>query len=94
KYENKIREHLIDIKPDGSFWLDQQYFNYTSGLTMTSEKVHRLFGESPRSPDEPLTQFHMDIAASIQRVTEDVMMRIAGHVKKESGINNLCMAGG
>ncbi|MCV5633124.1 hypothetical protein OFN23_33765, partial [Escherichia coli] len=50
KYENKIREHLIDIKPDGSFWLDQQYFNYTSGLTMTSEKFHRLFGESPRSP--------------------------------------------
>jgi len=94
KYENKIREHLIDIKPDGSFWLDQQYFNYTSGLTMTSEKFHRLFGESPRSPDEPLTQFHMDIAASIQRVTEDVMMRIAGHVKKESGISNLCMAGG
>lgn len=94
KYEDKIRNHLIDIKPDGSFWLDQSYFNYTSGLKMTSEKFHKLFGEPPRRPEEPLTQFHMDIAASIQRVTEDVMMRIAKHVRKETGMKNLCMAGG
>lgn len=94
KYEDKIRHHLIDIKPDGSFWLDQSYFNYTSGLTMTSEKFDKLFGEPPRRPEEPLTQFHMDIAASIQRVTEDVMMRIAKHVRKETGMKNLCMAGG
>lgn len=94
RFEAKIREHLIDIKPDGSFWLNQQYFNYTSGLTMTSERFHQLFGASPRRPDEPLTQFHMDIAASIQRVTEDVMMRIARYVRDETGLSNLCMAGG
>lgn len=94
RFEAKIREHLIDIKPDGSFWLNQQYFNYTSGLTMTSERFHQLFGASPRRPDEPLTQFHMDIAASIQRVTEDVMMRIARYVRDETGLKNLCMAGG
>ncbi|MER3429990.1 MAG: hypothetical protein C4324_02910 [Blastocatellia bacterium] len=94
RFENAIREKLIDIKPDGSFWLDQNYFNYTSGLTMTSEKFHRLFGRPPRKPEEELTQFHMDVAASIQRVTEDVMMRIAKTVHSETGLKNLCMAGG
>lgn len=94
KYENKIREHLIDVKEDGSFWLDQDYFNYSAGLTMTGPKFHDLFGEPPRDSESKLTQFHMDIAASIQKVTEDVMMRIALHVHRETGMENLCMAGG
>ena len=94
KYEQKIRDHLIDIKPDGSFWLDQEYFNYSAGLTMTGPKFHQLFGEAPRGPESPLTQFHMDIAASIQKVTEDVMMRIVRHVHNETGLDSLCMAGG
>jgi carbamoyltransferase len=94
KYEQLIRDHLIDIKEDGSFWLDQTYFNYAAGLTMTSQKFHDLFGEPPRGEEAKLTQFHMDIAASIQKVTEDVMMRIVTHVQKETGLENLCMAGG
>ncbi|MFL6468417.1 MAG: carbamoyltransferase [Pyrinomonadaceae bacterium] len=94
KYEDLIRDHLIDIKDDGSFWLDQSYFNYSAGLTMTGAKFHALFGEGPRSSESKLTQFHMDIAASIQKVTEDVMMRIVNHVHKETGLENLCMAGG
>ena len=94
KYVNKILDNLIDVKEDGSFWLDQSYFNYCSGLTMTSDKFHRLFGEPPRSPESVLTQFHMDMAASIQKVTEKVMMKIVEHVHKETGMQNLCMAGG
>lgn len=94
KYEDKIREHLIDVKEDGSFWLDQSYFNYSAGLTMTGPKFHSLFGQEPRGSEAKLTQFHMDIAASIQRVTEDVMMRIVRHVHRETGMDNLCMAGG
>lgn len=94
KYENRIRDNLIDIKDDGSFWLDQSYFNYSAGLTMTGPKFHELFGELPRGTESKLTEFHMDIAASIQKVTEDVMMRIVRHVHKETGLENLCMAGG
>jgi carbamoyltransferase len=94
KYADKILDNLIDVKDDGSFWLDQSYFNYCAGLTMTGKKFHELFGEPPRSPESPLTQFHMDIAASIQKVTEDVMTRIVNHVHKETGLENLCMAGG
>jgi carbamoyltransferase len=95
KYESLIREHLIDIKDDGSFWLDQSYFNYCAGLTMTSGKFHSLFGQRPRhAEDAELTKFHMDVAASIQKVTEDVMMRIVRHVHAETGMENLCMAGG
>lgn len=93
-YVSKIVDHLIDIKPDGSFWLDQQYFNYSAGLTMTGSKFHDLFGQPPRKPEDRLTQFHMDVAASIQKVTEDVMMRIVRHVHRETGMKNLCMAGG
>lgn len=94
KYVDKVMK-LIDVKDDGSFWLDQSYFNYSAGLTMTSEKFHTLFGEPPRvAEDALLTQFHMDVAASIQKVTEDVMMRIVRHVHKETGMENLCMAGG
>lgn len=94
KYAQKIYDHLIDVKEDGSFWLDQDYFNYSAGLTMTSPKFHELFGEPPRDSEAKLTQFHMDIAASIQAVTEDVMMRIVNHVHKVTGLDNLCMAGG
>ena len=94
-YEDKIINHLIDIKEDGSFHLDQTYFNYATGLTMTSNKFHNLFGKNPRdSKKEKLTQFHMDVAASIQKVTEDIMIKLAKSLKKEFNISNLCLAGG
>jgi carbamoyltransferase len=94
-YEEKIRNNLIDIKDDGTFHLDQTYFDYATGLTMTNKKFHNLFGKNPRnSENEDLTQFHMDIAASIQKVTEDVMIQLAKSLKKEFKISNLCLAGG
>ena len=94
-YEDKIINNLIDIKDDDTFRLDQNYFNYATGLTMTSCKFHDLFGQSPRdSKNEKLTQFHMDLAASIQKVTEDIMIRLAKSLKKEFNLNNLCLAGG
>ena len=86
---------IIDIKEDGSFRLDQTYFNYATGLTMTNSKFDELFGQKPRDPkSEKLTQFHMDIAASIQKVTEDIMIKLAKSVQKEYGLKNLCLAGG
>lgn len=94
KYADLILKHLIDLKEDGSFWLDQSYFNYCQGLTMTSEKFHKLFGGPPRQPETLLTQREMDLAASIQVVTEEVMLRIARHVYRETGQKNLCLAGG
>jgi len=94
-YEDKIINHLIDIKEDGSFHLDQAYFNYATGLTMTNKKFNNLFGQNPRdSKKEKLTQFHMDIAASIQKVTETIMIKIAKSLKEEFNIPNLCLAGG
>jgi carbamoyltransferase len=94
-YENKIKDNLIDIKEDGSFHLDQSYFNYATGLTMTNKKFSNLFGQNPRiSEEEKLTQFHMDIAASIQKVTEDIMIKMAKSLRKEFNISNLCLAGG
>ena len=93
-YENKIKE-LVDIKEDGTFRLNQDYFNYATGLTMTNSKFDDLFGQKPRDPNnQKLTQFHMDIAASIQKVTEDIMIRLAKSVRKEYNIKNLCLAGG
>ena len=93
-YEDKIKQ-LIDIKEDGTFRLDQKYFNYATGLTMTNNKFDDLFGQKRRNPDnEKLTQFHMDIAASIQKVTEEVMIKLAKSIRKEYGIKNLCLAGG
>ncbi len=93
-YENKIKE-LIDIKEDGSFRLNQKYFNYATGLTMTNENFNNLFGQKPRNPqNEKLTQFHMDIAASIQKVTEQIMIKLAKAIRREYGIKNLCLAGG
>ena len=94
-YEDKIKDNLIDVKEDGSFHLDQTYFNYATGLTMTNKKFSNLFGKSPRdSKKEKLTQFHMDIAASIQKVTEDIMIKLAKSLKEEFNISNLCLAGG
>jgi carbamoyltransferase len=86
---------LLDIKDDGTFRLDQNYFNYATGLTMTNDKFHKLFGQKPRDPKkEKLTQFHMDIASSIQSVTEEIMIKLAKGIRKEYGIKNLCLAGG
>ena len=94
-YEEKIIKNLVDIKEDGSFWLNQDYFNYATGLTMTNNKFAELFGQKARdSKKEKLTQFHMDIAASIQKVTEDIMIKIAKSLKNEFNISNLCLAGG
>ena len=94
-YEDKIINNLIDIKEDGTFHLDQAYFNYATGLTMTNNKFDKLFGQKPRdSKKEKLTQFHMDIAASIQKVTEDIMIKLTKSLKKEFNIPNLCLAGG
>ena len=94
-YEDKIKSNLIDIKEDGSFHLDQSYFNYATGLTMTNKKFDNLFGQKVRdSKNEKLTQFHMDIAASIQKVTEDIMIKLIKSLKKEFNISNLCLAGG
>jgi carbamoyltransferase len=95
KYKNLILEKLIDLKEDGSFHLDQSYFNYTTGLTMTNKKFSDLFGEPVRKPEsDQLTQFHMDIAASVQTVTEEVVLKMTRSLAKEHGIPNLCMAGG
>jgi len=94
-YEDKIINNLIDIKEDGSFHLNQTYFNYATGLTMTNKKFNNLFGQNHRDPKkEKLTQFHMDIAASIQKVTEDIMIKLAKSLKEEFNIPNLCLAGG
>ncbi len=93
-YEDKIKK-LVDIKNDGTFRLDQKFFNYATGLTMTNDNFHNLFGQKPRNPlNEKITQFHMDIAASIQKVTEEIMIKLSRSIRKEFGIKNLCLAGG
>ena len=93
-YESEIKK-LIDIKDDGSFRLNQKYFNYATGLTMTNDRFDKLFGYKPRNPkNEKLTQFHMDLASSIQKITEEIMIKIARSIKKEYGVKNLCLAGG
>jgi carbamoyltransferase len=94
KYADLILDKLMDVKEDGSFWLDQSYFNYTTGLTMTSPKFHKLFGAPPRDPETRLTPREMDLAASVQKVTEEVMLRITRNVARSYGIKNLCLAGG
>ena len=84
KYKQTIKDKLIDIKSDGSFKLNQTYFNYTTGLTMTNENFSNLFGQKPRDPNkEELTNFHMDIAASIQSVTDDIMIKLSISLQKE-----------
>ena len=95
KYKDLILDKLIDLKVDGSFRLDQSYFNYATGLTMVNQKFADLFGEPVRKADtDELTQFHMDIAASIQAVTEEVVLTMTRSLAKEFSIKNLCMAGG
>ena len=93
-YVDKIKK-LIDIKDDGTFRLDQKYFNYATGLTMTNDKFNNLFGSKPRNPqNEKITQFHMDIAASIQKVTEEIIIKLAKSIRNEYKLKNLCLAGG
>jgi carbamoyltransferase len=94
KFAELMLKHLINVKPDGSFRLDMSYFDYCTGLTMTNTKFDKLFGGPPRKSDELLTQRHMDLAASIQAVTEEVVLRLTRSLRKETGIKNLCLAGG
>ena len=94
KYVDLILEHIIDLKEDGSFKLNMEYFNFHRGLTMTSEKFHTLFGAPPREREGTITQREMDLARSIQDVTEEAMLRIARHWVEKTGIRNVCMAGG
>lgn len=94
KYAQLIFDHLIDLKEDGSFRLDQSYFNYCTGLTMTSSRFHDLFGAPPRKQNEPLEQRHMDLAASVQTVTEQVVLHLTRAIRLETGMENLCLAGG
>ena len=93
-FRDLILDNVIDLKADGSFKLDMSYFNYCTGLTMTNEKFDRLFGMPPRPESDPLTQKHMDIAASIQAVLEEAMLRLTGSLAVEHGQRNLCLAGG
>lgn len=94
RYAKLMRDHLIDIKEDGSFALDMSYFNYGTGLTMTSSRFHDLFGGPPRAQESQLTQREMDLAASVQAVTEEIVLRLARGVAKSTGLRNLCLAGG
>src|SRR6185436_10749851 len=89
-----ILDEVIDLRDDGSFWLDQSYFNYATGLTMTSRKFHALFGGPPRNPETRLTQREMDLAASVQKVTEEIILRLTRNLAKTFDIKNLCLAGG
>ena len=94
RYVDKILEHVIDVKADGSFRLDLGYFDYCTGLTMTNARFDEIFGGPPRKPDELLTQHHMDLAASLQAVTEEVVLRLTRALHRQSGLPNLCLAGG
>jgi carbamoyltransferase len=94
EYVDLIREHLIDLKQDGSFRMDMSYFNYCQGLTMTSGKFERLFGGPPRSPESPITEREMNLAASVQRVTEEIMLRMSRTAHEITGLDRLCLAGG
>ncbi len=94
KYTNLIYDNLIDLKQDGSYRLNMEFFNYCTGLTMTNGKFHKLFGGPPRKPETSITQEDMDIAASLQAITEEIMLRMARNVKKETSEKNLCLAGG
>ncbi len=94
KYADRILEHLVDLRPDGSLAMHLEHFNYCQGLTMTSSKFHALFDGPPRAPESPLTERHMDIAASVQAVTEEAMLRMARHVHETTGMRHLCLAGG
>jgi carbamoyltransferase len=94
KFADAIRRELLDLKPDGSFWLNLDYFNFLRGTTMTNEKFHKLFGGPPRAPEEKIAQRHMDVARSIQLVSEGIMVLLARHARDVTGQKNLCLAGG
>src|SRR6202795_2031158 len=94
RYAQKILDHLIDVKPDGSFRLDQTYFNYCTGLSMTNPRFHALFGGEPRGEHDPLAQRDMDLAASVQAVTDEVVLRLTRSIADETGAKQLCLAGG
>lgn len=94
RYVREIRDNLIDLKDDGTFRLNLDYFDYCTGLTMTNRRFAELFGAPPRSPENPLTQHHMDLAASIQAVTEEAVLRLTRSIAQETGLENLCLAGG
>ena len=94
KYVDLIRDHLIEIRKDGSFHLNMNYFNYCTGLTMTNERFSELFGEPRRDPALPLSQKHMDLAKSVQVVLEDAVLTLIQHLYEKTGEKNLCMAGG
>jgi len=93
-YQDLILDRLVDLKPDGSFWLNMEYFNYCQGLTMTNHRFHRLFGGPPRAAESPLEQRHMDVAASIQAVAEEAVLRIGRYVRAQTGMRHLVLAGG
>jgi carbamoyltransferase len=94
RYVDRILEKIVRVKDDGSIWMDQSYFNYCQGLTMTSKAFDEVFGGPPRAPESPITEREMDIAASVQKVTEDAMLKAARHVHAQTGLRNLCLAGG
>ena len=94
RYQTEILDHLMDLQDDGSFHMDMSYFNYCQGLTMTSKKFHDLFGGPPRMPESDITQHEMDLAASVQVVTEEIMLRMSRHVHEQTGRRNLVLAGG
>jgi carbamoyltransferase len=94
RYAQKIFDHIVDVKSDGSFRLDQNYFDYCTGLRMTNARFHALFGGPPRQPEAELTQRDMDLAASVQAVTEEIVLRLARGIRQETGTRNLCLAGG
>ena len=94
RFVQTIYENLIDVKPDGSFWLNMDYFDFLRSFRMTNEKFHWLFGGPPRAPESPIEQRHMDVARSIQIVTGEIMLKLARHTREVTGQRNLCMAGG
>ena len=94
RYADLITEHLVDVADDGSFQLDMRYFDYATGLTMTTKHFHKLFGGPPRQPEAQITQREMDLAASVQKVTEDIVLRLARSIQRQTGEKNLCLAGG
>jgi len=94
KYVDRILDHLVDLKPDGTFCLDQSYFDYCTGLRMTNDKFDQLFGGPARTPEQLLTPYHMDLAASIQAVTEEIVLRLTRSLAAETGAENICLAGG
>src|SRR3984893_4051709 len=94
RYVELIKDHLLEIRDDGSLWMNMEYFTYPCGLTMTGSALERLLGGPPRQPESLLTQREMDLARSIQEITEEVMLKMAGVAHRETGLRHLCLAGG